>query len=329
MSSLVAPTQALSAFGFELRVEELDYPGYGIGSVGVFVAPDALTCATPFGVVTAASDAAWFDDGFSTPYRRERAEDFIVDWLESCPGAREFWDSPLYGRFPFEFEPVGTDAPIEGFPTTRVQIRSTDPAVEVSTGSLWVTGDGWPIRLHVEGSITGGIFSVLGDPFTLGDDPELDALWLACDDGDLAACDVLYERSPHQSAYQLFAQFCGLRYEPAPDTACTDNRPEPEDEPFTLGDDPVLDDMWLRCADGEPEACDDLYDNSPVDSAYELYGEFCGLRVYTDLEPCAEVLALAKASIGFAIELILTDIEDPTLAVHGPDGSLLAGAEGA
>lgn len=47
--------------------------------------------------------------------------------------------------------------------------------------------------------------------FTVGDSPELDELWFACDEGDMGACDVLYQESPVDSEYEAFGFTCGYR----------------------------------------------------------------------------------------------------------------------
>ncbi len=48
-------------------------------------------------------------------------------------------------------------------------------------------------------------------PNTYGDDRELDLLWDRCEDGDGAACDELFERSPVGSGYEAFGVSCGDR----------------------------------------------------------------------------------------------------------------------
>lgn len=50
----------------------------------------------------------------------------------------------------------------------------------------------------------------------------------------------------------------------------------------TRGDDPVLDALWDRCVDGDGQACDDLYFESPLGSDYERFGDTCGDR-FTDV----------------------------------------------
>lgn len=48
-------------------------------------------------------------------------------------------------------------------------------------------------------------------PFNIGDDDYLDELWFACDNGDGAACDQLWEEAPIGSAYEAFGVSCGNR----------------------------------------------------------------------------------------------------------------------
>jgi hypothetical protein len=54
--------------------------------------------------------------------------------------------------------------------------------------------------------------------------------------------------------------------------------PAASSEPAGLGDDARLDDLAEDCYEGEMEACDDLYRESPRSSAYELYGGTCAGR---------------------------------------------------
>ena len=56
-----------------------------------------------------------------------------------------------------------------------------------------------------------GDFESSGDAQSYGDDPELDALYDACADGDGRACDDLYYQSPFGSEYEEFGNACGGR----------------------------------------------------------------------------------------------------------------------
>ena len=48
--------------------------------------------------------------------------------------------------------------------------------------------------------------------------------------------------------------------------------------PDGLGNDSVLNEYAQSCFDGDMQACDDLYSQSEVDSAYETYGGTCAGR---------------------------------------------------
>mgnify|MGYP001818043926 CR=1 FL=1 len=50
-------------------------------------------------------------------------------------------------------------------------------------------------------------------PVGFGDDPRLDRLWLACEQGDGSACDRLFEQAPVNSAYETFGLTCGERFD--------------------------------------------------------------------------------------------------------------------
>jgi hypothetical protein len=48
-------------------------------------------------------------------------------------------------------------------------------------------------------------------PRTFGDDPGLDELWVACEQGDGGACDRLFDDAPLGSDYESFGATCGNR----------------------------------------------------------------------------------------------------------------------
>jgi hypothetical protein len=64
--------------------------------------------------------------------------------------------------------------------------------------------------------------------------------------------------------------------------------------PRQRGDDPVLDALYDQCALGSGQACDDLFDRSPVGSAYEAFALTCGNR--TTERRCADVYLLPEAT---------------------------------
>jgi len=51
-----------------------------------------------------------------------------------------------------------------------------------------------------------------------------------------------------------------------------------ETGPFNIGDDMYLDELYADCSRGDGAACDELWEQSPVGSAYESYGVSCGNR---------------------------------------------------
>lgn len=122
-------------------------------------------------------------------------------------------------------------------------------------------------------------------PYKYGDDPSLDALWDACEEGEMGQCDALYDdpATPYLSEYWQFAATCGERFE-SPRVCGDDEVPE---DAMNYGDDDVLDALYDRCKDGDMPACDDLFRRAPADSDYEAFGLSCGKR--TDgTELCVE-----------------------------------------
>jgi hypothetical protein len=47
------------------------------------------------------------------------------------------------------------------------------------------------------------------EPWTYGDDADLDDLWDSCAEGDWSDCDELYAQSPADSGYEWFGGTCG------------------------------------------------------------------------------------------------------------------------
>jgi len=100
----------------------------------------------------------------------------------------------------------------------------------------------------------------------------LDDLYAACEGGDMQACDDLYLESPEGSDYEEFGRTCGNRTDGS--RWCVDEAGT--GTVGTYGDDPYLDGLWDDCAAGDMTACDALYQESPVGSEYETFGDTCG-----------------------------------------------------
>jgi hypothetical protein len=125
-----------------------------------------------------------------------------------------------------------------------------------------------------------------------GTDPELDALWAECGQGDDASCRELFWAAPEDSPYEAYGQSCGGRegecFLTSGDGGSGDGDfadLSPTDPP--PGDDAELDALWIGCSDGSASACDQLFFTSPVGSDYERFGLSCGARENTS---CSDLL---------------------------------------
>lgn len=119
-----------------------------------------------------------------------------------------------------------------------------------------------------------------------GDDPVLDVLVELCGDGEMWACDELYQRTDGLGAYGTFGASCGDLVDT--DEWCTELYGEPE--AYGYGDVASLDALWETCeagagggaaaggAGGWAADCDLLFSLSPVGSDYEAFGDSCGGR---------------------------------------------------
>jgi hypothetical protein len=131
-------------------------------------------------------------------------------------------------------------------------------------------------------------------PFSIGDDVELDLLWIRCGEGDPDSCDQLWLEAPVGSRYEEYGFSCGDVVPQGEAQDCTTvlgGGPGASDDPFTYGDDAHLDGLWEDCEDGDPVACDDLYWDSPIGSLYEEFGSSCGFVVPEgEVADCVDVL---------------------------------------
>jgi hypothetical protein len=119
-----------------------------------------------------------------------------------------------------------------------------------------------------------------GEPFTYGDDAELDRLWDECAASGTDVCDDLFNRAPEGSEYEAFANSCGGR---GVQVACAPGASAPPGgsstgDPTDYGDDPALDQLWDQCAAGDDQACLTLEFQAPAGSAYAAFAASCGNR---------------------------------------------------
>ena len=112
------------------------------------------------------------------------------------------------------------------------------------------------------------------EPYSYGDDETLDWLWDRCAEGDMVACDELYDEAPYDTEYSFIGETCGERFYGQGECALSDE----QGAGFTYGDNGELDQFWDACAGEDFDACRALYEMSPPDSEYALFGGTCGFR---------------------------------------------------
>ncbi len=110
--------------------------------------------------------------------------------------------------------------------------------------------------------------------------------WCCC-----SSARELYFQSPIGSAYEEFGDTCGGLQPAGSEALCDDTFAGSSfAAPGTFGSDPVLDALYLDCSNGDLAACDDLYFESPPDSAYEAFADTCaGLQPAETGRLCADL----------------------------------------
>ena len=158
---------------------------------------------------------------------------------------------------------------------------------------------------------SGGLFG--SDVSSYGDDPELDALWDACEAGDDIACLDLYWESPLGSEYESFAQENGGGSGGLFGSGAS-----------SYGDDPELDALWDACEAGDDVACDDLYWESPLGSEYESFAQENGggSGGLFGSDPSEFRSDCASGDVSACVDLFLaaSDTDDEQLALDGLRG---------
>ena len=115
-------------------------------------------------------------------------------------------------------------------------------------------------------------------PMRYGDNADLDNLYNQCANGDDQACNDLFLQSNETSEYSFFAALCGFRDCVIPISETFENDTSETDIPFFYGEDDFLDNLYDQCADGNDEACDDLFWQSVGGSEYGNFALTCGGR---------------------------------------------------
>jgi len=137
----------------------------------------------------------------------------------------------------------------------------------------------------LEGAFEDGGVGGSSNNGSYGDDPELDALWDACEAEAGAPCSDLYWQT--FGVYELFGQTCGGRIPLRPGYTVDCELKYAEAGPQAEGDDLYLDSMAASCRAGDNATCDQLFGSAPVGSAYETLGDTCGeRRAAGEARPC-------------------------------------------
>lgn len=182
---------------------------------------------------------------------------------------------------------------VEGFladpGTVEADCDSTPPVVPDGWIHEW-DADGW----DYEEWAGGWEDSLEPEADSYGDDAELDALWDACADGDLRACDDLYWNSAWDSDYETFGSTCGERSshsyggcefgaeqeaaaaEADAAAAAAQEADEEEQRQAEAEAQAALDALVVDCEAGDMQACDDLSWEAAWGSDEEAVGDSCG-----------------------------------------------------
>ena len=190
----------------------------------------------------------------------ETIQDELGDFAEDCDIDEDEFAIPATTEPP---EETTTTAPDE---TTTESTQSTEGTVPPDGGDVTVTA-----RQEVPGDI----------------DPAFAGLAQGCFDGDMAACDQLFADTPVDSVDEAYGETCGGRLAEARPGECATIITGPVDVPAEVS--PEFVGLAQGCFGGDMQACDDLFQQTPVDSIDEAYGLACGGRVPARDVTCVEI----------------------------------------
>ena len=178
-------------------------------------------------------------------------EDFELEGLEASEVEMNVWvdGDGLARRVSFDVQYVGGEVEIDGMGmsvTIDMFDLNEDIQVDVPTDATVMTEE------EMMAGLFGGVFSELGEAFGEG----------FGDTGD-------FESQMEELTGELEEEFGDLE-------GAFDDFGQ-SDGPQAYGDDAELDVLYA-CADGDGQACDDLYYQSPFGSDYEEFGNTCGGR---------------------------------------------------
>ena len=117
--------------------------------------------------------------------------------------------------------------------------------------------------------------------------PEFVDLANACFNGDMEACDTLFDTTPIDSPDEAYGETCGGRIGPEETQAsqCSTIITGPIAVPAEIVDQAAA----QACFGGDMVACDDLFRTSAADSLDEAYGALCAGRVQRTNALCVDI----------------------------------------
>lgn len=117
--------------------------------------------------------------------------------------------------------------------------------------------------------------------------PEFAALAQGCFDGDMSACDELFNTTPASSPDEAYGDTCGGRIEDGQgfELECVDVITGPADVPAEVVDQATA----QACQGGDMVACDRLFQEGAGGSVDEAYGALCAGRVQDTDALCVDI----------------------------------------
>jgi len=165
-------------------------------------------------------------------------------------------------------------------PTTTVETTTTTEATTTTEGGDGTTttagGGGDEVEVFARQPVPGDIAA------------EFAGLAQACFDGDMTACDELFNTTPSGSADEAYGDTCAGRITDGQGFGleCADVITGAADVPADVVDQATA----AACQGGDMVACDDLFRAATAGTPDQLYGGLCGFRVQNTNAFCVDIL---------------------------------------
>jgi hypothetical protein len=133
-------------------------------------------------------------------WRDSEPDSAYANFGDTCAGRQP----PNTGTWCVDAFGSGATTSSTAAPETTDTVQTTVPGQTTTPGPTTPTGIPDPTQ----------------QPTGLGDDPAFDVLARSCYDGDMQACDDLFDRAPIGSQYRAFGDTCAGRQEPGTFNYC-------------------------------------------------------------------------------------------------------------